>query len=62
MIMMKTKKIIKSLKVLKKYCESQECESCVFYNNYDCELNEDTPNNWGIKVMKANLKDKEGID
>lgn len=60
---MKTKKIIKALKVLKKYCESQaECEGCPFEDGYDCVLCNVSPNNWDIKTMKANLKDKEGID
>lgn len=59
---MKTKKIIKALKVLKKYCESQaECECCPFVDGYDCVLRNVSPNNWDIKIMKANLKDIERI-
>ena len=65
---MKTKKIIKALRIIKKYCNKKiDCDSCPFYdkNIEDCCLMEADmkyPAQWNVKQIKANLKGKERLD
>ena len=57
---MKTKKIIKVLKKIKKYCFYKSCYGCEFSNkNFDCALRE--PIDWDIKRIEKKLKDIERI-
>ncbi len=62
---MKTKKVIKALKVLKKYCKKNDgCGDCVFKcGKYVlvCELSDILPNSWDIKSIKEKLKDIETL-
>ena len=60
---MKTKKIIKVLKFIRKHCEDRSCAKCELYDrdNKECLLN-DTPSFYNTKQIKKNLKDIERID
>lgn len=58
---MKTKKIIKALKVLKNYCDNKTCENCILSNkNKDCPVNR-IPLDWEISLIEKKLKDIERI-
>lgn len=51
---MKTKKICKTLKQLKKYCDERGCSECVFHKNA-CILIR-LPTNWYIPEIKRALE------
>lgn len=57
---MKTKKIIKALKVIKKYCNSkgEDCGKCMFNETGLCS---DVPEAWNIEDLEIILKDIEGL-
>ena len=57
---MKTKKIIKALKVIKKYCNSkgEDCGKCMFNETGLCS---DVPEAWNIEDLEIILKDIEEL-
>lgn len=63
---MKTKKLIKALKVIKKHCKEKSNCDCPFFDkniNECCLMEADMiyPAQWNTKQIKANLKDIERI-
>jgi hypothetical protein len=64
---MKTKKLIKAIKFIKRYCaEKDDCDGCPFYNldKTDCYLlsvGMIYPAQWDVKAIKNNLKDVEEL-
>ena len=62
---MKTKKIIKALKFVKKYCGERDCFDCHFGNSGRCsftDCNGDLPEGWNMEIIKDNLKNVERIN
>lgn len=56
---METKKIIKVLKYIKKYCDARDCDCCMFGNNNSCTLSDGTgslPTFWDIEYIEKKLK------
>jgi hypothetical protein len=64
---MKTKKLIKAIKFIKRYCaNNDDCFRCLFWdsNNNVCYFfGEDNiyAAQWDVKVIKNNLKDVEEL-
>jgi hypothetical protein len=62
---MKTKKLIKAINFIKRYCaNNDDCYGCPFLNNnVCCFFGEDNiyAAQWDVKVIKNNLKDVEEL-
>lgn len=57
---MKKKKIIKSLKRIKKLCKGEPCHTCPIYDNgFGCLLIDDIPGRWKIGNISKRLKEEE---
>lgn len=57
---MKKKKIIKSLKRIKKFCKGRPCITCPIYNGtYGCLLINHIPDIWDIEDISKRFKKEE---